>query len=39
MEWLDEPWPKKVQESLKELWKEQKVTRRYDTATLARVSL
>ena len=28
VEWLDEPWPERVQESLKELWKELKVTRR-----------
>jgi hypothetical protein len=28
VEWLDEPWPERVQESLKQLWKELKVTRR-----------
>ena len=28
VEWLDEPWPERVQESLKMLWKELKVTRR-----------
>ena len=27
VEWLDEPWPERVQESLKTLWKELKVTR------------
>ena len=30
MEWLDEPWLERVQESLKTLWKELKVTRRYE---------
>jgi hypothetical protein len=28
MEWMDEPWPERVQACLKELWKELKVTRR-----------
>ncbi|XP_066360009.1 uncharacterized protein [Miscanthus floridulus] len=28
IEWLDEPWPERVQACLKELWKELKVTRR-----------
>ena len=28
MEWQDEPWPERVQECLKELWKEIKTTRR-----------
>jgi len=27
VEWLDEPWPERVQGSLKMLWKELKVTR------------
>jgi len=28
VEWQDEPWPERVQECLKELWKEIKTTRR-----------
>jgi hypothetical protein len=33
VEWQDEPWPERVQDCLKELWKEIKTTRRCEATT------
>jgi hypothetical protein len=33
MEWIDEPWPERLQDSLKKLWREVRMTKRYGDTT------